>query len=196
MSALPKYRLTASEYLTIERAAAYKSEFYQGEMFAMAGASKEHNRVKENLIGLMFSQLLGTPCSSTSSDQRVLIEETGLYTYPDIVVTCGPGEYDPDDEDSLTNPTAIIEVLSPSTEGYDRGAKFRQYTRIRSLKEYLVVAQAEAAIERYARQADGTWNITSFVGLEAELAFESMPVRIPLGSIYRGVEFAGAAVVG
>jgi Uma2 family endonuclease len=193
MSALPKHRYTAREYLALERAADYKSEFYQGEIFAMAGASKEHNRVKENLIGLMFPQLLGTPCSTTSSDQRVLIEETGLYTYPDIVVTCGPGEYDPEDKDTLTNPTALIEVLSPSTEGYDRGAKFRQSTTIRTLKEYLVVAQEEPAIERYTRQADGTWTITSFVGLAAELVFQSIPVRIPLVGIYRGVEFGEPA---
>ncbi len=189
MSALPKPRFTATEYLIIERAASFKSEFYQGEMFAMAGASRHHNRVKENLIGHMFSQLLGTECSTTSSDQRVLVNATGLYTYPDIVVTCGPGEYDPNDKDTLTNPTALIEVLSPSTEAYDRGAKFRQYTRMPSLMEYVVVAQEEYAVERYTRRDDGTWSIVSFVGPEAELVFESIPVRIPLASVYRGVEF-------
>ena len=108
MSAVPKRKLTEAEYLAIERAAEFKSEFYNGEMFAMAGASREHNRVKENLVIELGARLKGGPCQTYSSDQRVVVGATGLYTYPDIVILCGPGAYDPADRDTLTNPTAII----------------------------------------------------------------------------------------
>ena len=152
MSAMPKKKLTAAEYLAIERAAEFKSEFYDGEMFAMSGASREHNTLKENLVGEFFVRLKGGPCRTWSSDQRVRVDRTGLYTYPDIVVLCGSGEYDPADRDTLLNPDAIIEVLSPSTEKYDRGAKFRLYQQIPSLTEYVLAAQDEPLIEHFARQ--------------------------------------------
>jgi Uma2 family endonuclease len=189
MSAAPKPKLTASEYLEIERRATFKSEFFNGKIFAMAGASREHNRVKENLVGELFTRLKGGPCQTYSSDQRVMIEATGLYTYPDIVILCGPGTYDPADRDTLTNPTAIIEVLSPSTERYDRGAKFRNYQQIPSLIEYVLVAQDEAVCERYVRQADTSWALVSFVELAATLAFTSVPAHIPLTDVYSGVTF-------
>ena len=189
MTALPKTKLTAAEYLAVERKADFKSEFYRGEMFATAGASREHNRVKENLIGELFARLKGSRCQTFSSDQRVLVDATGLFTYPDIVVLCGPGEYDPADRDTLVNPTAIIEVLSPTTKNYDRGAKFRHYQQIPSLREYVMVAQDEAVVERFVRQADESWALVSFVGREATLAFTSVPVQIPLADVYAGVEF-------
>jgi Uma2 family endonuclease len=189
MSAVPKPKLTAAEYLAIERLAEFKSEFFQGEMFAMAGASRFHNRVKERLIGLLFSRLEGGPCQTFSSDQRVLVDRTGLYTYPDIVILCGTPEFDSLDPDTLLNPTAIIEVLSPSTEKYDRGAKFRNYKLIPSLKEYILVAQDEAVIDRYVRQADGRWWLETFVGLDDTLAFHSVQASILLADIYKGVDF-------
>jgi Uma2 family endonuclease len=189
MSAAPKPKLTAKDYLEIERRAEFKSEFFNGEMFAMAGASREHNRVKENLVGELFTRLKGGPCQTFSSDQRVLVEATGLYTYPDIVILCGPGIYDPADRDTLTNPTAIIEVLSPSSERYDRGTKFRNYQKIPSLKEYVLVAQDEPVCERFVRQDDGAWALVSFVELAATLAFVSVPAQIPLADIYAGVTF-------
>jgi Uma2 family endonuclease len=189
MSAVPKPKLTAKEYLVIERKAEFKSEFFKGEMFAMAGASREHSRVKENLIIRIGVQLEGGPCQTFSSDQRVLVETTGLYTYPDIVILCGPGIYDPAERDTLTNPSAIIEVLSPSTEKYDRGSKFRNYQKIPSLIEYVLVAQDEPLCDRYVRQADGSWALVSFVELAATLAFTSIPVRIPLAEVYAGVTF-------
>ena len=189
MSAVPKPKLTAGEYLEIERRAEFKSEFYNGEMFAMAGASREHNRLKENLIGELFSRLKGGPCQTFSSDQRVSVASTGLYTYPDIVILCGEGVYDPKDRDTLTNPTAIIEVLSPSTEGYDRGAKFRNYRQLPSLIEYVLVAQDEPVCERYVRQTDGSWALVTFTGLSANLAFTSIPVQVLLSDVYAGVTF-------
>jgi Uma2 family endonuclease len=190
MSAVSKQKLSAAEYLVNERAAERKSEFLHGEVFAMAGASREHNRIKENLAGELYGRLKGSQCQTFSSDQRVLIEATGLYTYPDIVILCGPGVYDPLDRDTLTNPTAIIEVLSDSTERYDRGANFRAYQQIPSIVEYTMVAQDEAVCERYVRQADGSWAVVSFVGLSATLAFTSVQARICLADIYAGVALA------
>jgi Uma2 family endonuclease len=193
MSAAPRPKPTAREYLEIERQATFKSEFSNGEIFAMAGGSREHNRIKKNLAGELFAQLKGGPCQTYSSDQRVLVEATGLYTYPDIIILCGAGIYDPADRDTLTNPTAIIEVLSPSTERYDRGAKFRNYQQIPSLIEYLLVAQDEAVCERFVRQADGSWALVSFVGLAATLVFTSVTASISLRDVYSGVTFPGTS---
>lgn len=189
MSAVPKIKLTEAEYLGVERAADFKSEFYRGEMFAMAGASREHNAVKENLIVELGARMKGTPCRTFSSDQRVKVQPTGLYTYPDIVIVCGKAEYDPLDRDTLINPTAIVEVLSPSTENYDRGAKFRQYQQLASVKEYILVSQEEPLCERFVRQTDGTWVLTVISGLTGELALATAPVRIPMAEVYSGVEF-------
>jgi Uma2 family endonuclease len=187
MSAVSKQKLTVSEYLVAERQAERKSEFFDGEVFLMAGASRAHNRINANLVGELFARLKGTECRAFSNDQRVLVEAIGLYTYPDVVIFCGPGTYDAADEDTLTNPVALIEVLSPSTERYDRGAKFRRYQQIPSLIEYVTVAQDEPVCERYVRQADGSWALVSFVGLTDILAFTSVEARIPLSDIYAGV---------
>lgn len=188
MSAVPKTKLTAAEYLARERAAEFKSEFFNGEMFAMAGASREHNTVKENLIGELFVQLKDGPCRSYSSDQRVKVDRTGFYTYPDIAIVCGPGEYDSDDRDTLLNPTAIIEILSDSTERYDRGIKFRHYQQIPTCREYVLVSQDQPLIERYVRQADGGWLWTSVAGPDGVFEFAGVPARVPLADVYCGVE--------
>ncbi len=188
MTALPNKNLTAAEYLAIERRAEFKSEFYRGELFAMAGAGRQHNRLKENLIGELFARLKGSRCQTYSSGQRVLVDATGLYTYPDIIILCGPAEADPADRDTLTNPTVIIEVLSLSTERYDRGAKFRNYQQIASLREYVMVAQDEVFVERYVRQSTNSWLRTNFTG-DQELALTSVPVQITLADVYAGVEF-------
>jgi Uma2 family endonuclease len=189
MSTLPKKIYTPQEYLERELRSDFKSEFFRGEIFAMAGASREHVRVRENLIIEIGGRLKGGPCQTLSGDQRVLVDATGLYTYPDLVILCGQGEYAVTNRDTLTNPTAIIEVLSPSTEKYDRGAKFRNYQQIDSLTEYVLVYQDEPVIERFVRLSDGSWGLVSFVGLNDTLVFISVPVRIPLEDVYRGVSF-------
>ena len=189
MTALLKPQLTAREYLAIESRAEFKSEFFQGEMFAMAGASPRHNFIRENLSIEIGSRLKGGPCRAVSADQRVFVSRTGLYTYPDLLIVCGPPGFDPEDSNTIINPTAIVEVLSPSTEKYDRGAKFRNYQQIPSLNEYVLVAQDEAVIERFVRQADGSWGLVSFVGLQATLAFTTVPVQIPLTDVYAGIAF-------
>jgi Uma2 family endonuclease len=138
MSAAPKRKLTAAEYLAIEREAPLKSEFYNGEMFAMAGASREHNAIKDNLIIEAGSRLKGRRCRTFSSDQRVQLTPTGMFVYPDIVLVCDPPQYSELDRDSLVNPDVVVEVLSPSTEGYDRGFKFAQYQLLPSIREYVL----------------------------------------------------------
>src|SRR5207248_621232 len=130
MSAAPKRRLTLEEYFALERKAPFKSEFFGGEMFAMAGASTNHNIIKENVIIELGIRLKGGPCRTLSSDQRVKVERTGLVTYPDVVILCDKPASAAEDADTIVNPVAIIEILSPTTERYDRGTKFRNYQQI------------------------------------------------------------------
>jgi Uma2 family endonuclease len=189
MSAATKRKLTATEYLAIEREAPFKSEFYNGEMFAMAGASREHNRIKENLIIETGGRLRGVLCQSFSSDQRVQLTPTGMFVYPDFLVVCDPPRYSTLDRDSLVNPGVVVEVLSPSTEGYDRGFKFAQYQLLPSIREYVLVSQDRARIERFVRQPNDRWELTVFADPAGEFAFETVPVSIPLTAVYAGVEF-------
>lgn len=188
MSAVPKRKLTVAEYLEIERAAPFKSDFYNGEMYAMAGASPKHNEIKDNLILEIGSQLKGGRCRTYSSDQRLKMDRFGNYTYPDIIIQCLPPVYDTVDPDSLTNPTAVVEILSPSTEQYDRNIKQINYRDIPTLKEIVLVFQAYKKIERYTRRDDGTWSWDVFNDPDGDFTFASVPVTIPLADVYRGVE--------
>jgi Uma2 family endonuclease len=189
MTALPRKKLTPAEYLAIERNAEFKSEYLNGEMFAMAGASPAHNAVKDNLIIQLGGRLWGGPCRSYSSDQRVKVSRTGLYTYPDIVIICGTPEFDDADPNTLLNPRVIIEVLSDATAGYDHGPKFRHYQRIESFQEYVLVAQDEPAVERLVRQPDGNWLSTMITGLDSELALATVPAKVSMADVYAGVTF-------
>jgi Uma2 family endonuclease len=189
MSAVPKTKLTSTEYLAIERNAAFKSQYLNGEMFAMAGASLPHTRIKDNLARALNNQFEGGPCVAVTSDLRVKVSATALYTYPDVVVYCGPPEMEDDRRDTLLNPRVIIEVLSESTESYDRGGKFRQYQRIPSFQEYVLVSQDEPICERFVRQPDETWVLTTTTGLDPELAFATVAARVPLVELYAGVTF-------
>jgi Uma2 family endonuclease len=189
MSAALKPKLTVAEYLARERTAEVRGEFLGGEVIPVPRTSREHNRLKENLVGEIGTRLKGGPCRTYSSTQRVNVSATGLYTYPDIAIVCGRAEYDPADRDTLVNPVAVIEVLSPATESYDRGAKFRQYQQIPSFKEYVLVSQDDAVVERFVRQADDTWVLTVLTGLTGDLTFATVPVQIPLADIYRGIDF-------
>src|SRR5258707_11211141 len=139
MSAAPQKRYTPQEYLALERAAPFKSEYYRGEIFAMAGATRQHCRIGANLVARVDEQLRSTPCEAFGSDLRVRVLPTGLYTYPDVTVACGELEFEDRAGDTLLNPKAIFEVLSESTEAYDRGKKFDHYRHIPSLTEYVLV---------------------------------------------------------
>lgn len=190
MSAVPKPRkLTEAEYLARDRAATVKSEFLDGVMYAVAGASYAHNVVTDDLARHLGNQLASGPCRTLSHDMRVKVRATGLNTYPDVIVLCGPPEFDGDRTDVLVNPAVLIEVLSDSTASYDRGTKFRHYKQIPSLREYVLVAQDEPAVDRYVRQADGTWVHSDFVGLDAVVEFVAVPARVGLADIYAGVTF-------
>lgn len=189
MSALPKQLLTPAEYLDRERKAEFRSEYLRGELFAMAGASFVHTRIANNLVVAFGNSFRDSPCYTLSHDMRVKVEATGLYTYPDVVVLCGPPQLEDARGDTLLNPQVIVEVLSDSTEQYDRGKKFEHYRRIPSLREYVLVAQDRPLVERFVRQPDETWVLTVFVGLTAEFALATAPARVPLADVYRGVEF-------
>ncbi|MBX9582313.1 MAG: Uma2 family endonuclease [Gemmataceae bacterium] len=198
MSAVPKPgKLTEEEYLALDRAATERSEFYDGVMYpvhrdgpvGMAGAKLPHNRIKDNLAGELYAQLKGGPCFATTSDTRVKVSRPGPYVYPDVVVVCGDPEYAGDREDILVNPAVVVEVLSESTEKYDRTTKLRQYQRLASVREYVLVGYDEPVVERYARQADGTWAYSFVAGLDAEYAFAAVPARVKLADIYAGVTF-------
>lgn len=189
MSAVPKQLLTPEEYLAKERVADFKSEYYQGEMFAMPGAGYEHGQVRDNLTGEIRERLKGSDCQSVSGDLRVKIPATGLYTYPDINIVCGQPEFEDDVFDTLLNPRVLFEVLSERTERYDRGTKFAHYRQIPSLQEYVLAAQDRGLVERYTRRPDNCWNLTVCDDLSATFELTSVPVRIPMSEIYRNVEF-------
>jgi len=190
MSAIPKTKLTPEEYLEIERKAEYKSEYFDGEIFAMAGAKRNHNKIVGNLTGLVWQNLKGKDCEFYPSDMRVFVPKTGLYTYPDVVVVCGEPKFQDKVFDTLLNPTLLIEVLSESTESYDRGKKFQHYRSIESLQEYILVSQDEARIEKYVRRGDGFWLLSEAVSLNSEIEFASIECRIALAEVYDKIDFS------
>jgi Uma2 family endonuclease len=188
MSVATKRKITPEEYLEIEHKAEYKSEYFDGEMFAMAGASKEHTLIVGNVTTSLNIQLRKRPCQVYPNDMRVKINQTGLYTYPDVVVVCGKAEFEDKEVDTLLNPTLIVEVLSESTEAYDRSKKFEHYRRIESLREYLLIAQDEYKIEQYVRQNDGKWLFSETKGSESSIKLPSIDCELLLSEVYNKVE--------
>jgi len=184
-----KTLLTEEQYLEIERKAERKSEFHDGEMFAMAGASWVHNQLVWNVIAHLGRQLGSGPCRGCPSDMRVRVSATGLYTYPDIVVVCGEPKFLDGHTDTLLNPTLIVEVLSASTEAYDRGRKFEHYRSLASLRQYLLVASERIETELRTRQADGQWLLSFASKVEDVIDLESVGARLLVPEIYSGVEF-------
>jgi Uma2 family endonuclease len=189
MAALPQPRLTPEKYLEIERAAQFRHEFYDGRMYAMSGGSYWHARIILNFAAALHLALKKGPCAVVTNDLRVRVSPGGLYTYPDIVVTCAEPQFADDQKDTLLNPVILIEALSPSTEAYDRGFKFAQYRLIESLQEYALVSQVEPRVEVFRRQKDSGWLLTEFVSLDAVCHFESAPCTIALADIYEKVAF-------
>ncbi len=190
MTAQPAIQYTPHEYLAIERQNEFKSEYWQGEIFAMAGASEAHNLIALNVGAELRAQLKGKPCRVYPSDMRVRIPRTPSYRYPDAIVVCGKPEFEDDKRDTLLNPTVIVEVLSPSTELYDRGAKFREYRTIDSLQEYLLLSQDKALIERYVRQEQTRfWTLSEVAGLDESLELHAVACRLDLAEVYEHVEF-------
>lgn len=183
MTALQKSFYTPEQYLALERQASYKSEYVNGGIFAMAGASREHNQIAFNLAGELHGQLKNRPCLAYVNDMRVKVSATGLYTYPDVAALCGEPQFEDEQMDTLLNPSIIIEILSPSTEAYDRGDKFAHYRRLPSLMEYVLIAQDKIRVEHYIRQ-DRRWVLTELDGLDDRLGLVSIQCEIPLREIY------------
>lgn len=192
MTSLPLIRrkFTPEEYLTIERQAACRSEFLDGEIYAMAGASPEHTTITDNLTIEIGIRLKGTACQGMSQDMKVHTSEPGLYAYPDYLIVCGEKQFHDGARDVLLNPIVIIEVLSPMMEQYDRTLKFDLYKQIESLQEYVLVAQDTPRIERYVRGSDGIWSQQTLIGLNASLTLSSVSVSVPLTDIYDWLAFA------
>lgn len=185
MVAEHKRLMTEAEYLIIERAALEKSEYYKGEIVSMAGATRNHNRVRDNINGEVIYQLKHASCQSFSSDMRVHLPDTSLYAYPDIVIVCGEPELIPDEFDNLMNPCAIIEVLSDGTEGYDRGRKFHRYRAIPSLAEYILVDSQTISVEVLRKNEQGLWTLIEEADdLTASFTISTIGLTIPLSTVY------------
>ncbi len=188
MSAQPKIRFSPAEYAALEEKAEYKSQYYDGEIFAMAGGTYEHSALAGNVFGRLFSRLDGKPCQPYNSDLMVSILETGLRTYPDVSVVCGQREMDPEVKVAVTNPTVLVEVLSPSTEAYDRGTKAEHYRKIPSLKCLILVASTRRHVEVYERREDGAWVLREYSGAGQSVPVASLGLELAMEEIYRGVE--------
>jgi Uma2 family endonuclease len=197
MSAVVKQtHCSIEEYLMLERSASVKSEFHDGQIYAMTGASRAHNLIAINIGRELSQQLKKRPCEAYMNDMRVKAVETRSYHYPDIVVVCGLPQFEDAQVDTLLNPTLLIEVLSPSTEAYDRGGKFAHYRKIATLCEYLLVTQEQPIIERYVRQ-DDVWILSEAVGLDATLPLESIGCVLSLREVYEKVfDFEDRSVSG
>lgn len=176
---------TEDEYIELERLAETKSEYIHGEIFAMAGGKPRHSALAVNIVGAILTRLRsrGSPCIVFGSDQRIRSDVTVMYTYADVVVACAP-RFHWKHTDTLTNPTVIVEVLSKSTEGYDRGAKFAHYQTMPGFAEYVLVSQSEHRIEHFKRLESGQWLLTTYQGDDAILELPALECSIPLGEIY------------
>ncbi len=190
MASSPVTKLTEEQYLALERAAETRSEFVDGEMFAMSGGTTGHARLQSNLHGELYSALRDGGCHAYTSDFRVRTA-SGVLTYPDVSVVCGDAKLADSYADTLLNPTVLIEVLSPSTEGYDRGLKFQHYRTIESLRDYLLVDQGKIRVEQFTRQSDGTWTFRDYLNESDDVVIESIAVRISMRRIYAGVDVGG-----
>jgi Uma2 family endonuclease len=188
MSAAEKRFPTGEQYLAWEREADFKSEYLRGEIYAMSGASLEHNIISSNLNRVIGNQMLGRPCQILGSDMRVQVEEADAYFYPDLSGLCGRFDFHDERKDTYKNPQFVIEILSASTESYDRGKKFFHYQTLPSLREYVLVSQGEAAVEIYRKEGN-RWIYQLLTGADAELRLESVDCTVPLSGIYRNVTF-------
>jgi Uma2 family endonuclease len=186
-----KVRYTIAEYLAMEEKARDRHEYHDGEILAMSGGTYRHSRANTNLIGALVQRLKGTPCEPLDSNMRVRITGRRSYLYPDISVVCGGPQFDVDDpkQTTITNPRIVVEVLSESTELYDRGAKFSLYREIPTLQQYVLVSQRVPLVETYLRQPEGAWLLSPIKGLESALVLHALAITIPMAEIYAGVAF-------
>lgn len=188
-----KPRYTPEEYLTLERAAEFRSEYLAGEIVATAGASLQHNRITTNVNWSLSTQLADRPCDSFATDMRVRVDAPNVhYTYPDVVALCEEPLFNDEHEDGLVNPSVLVEVLSRSTQGYDREGKFALYRRIERLTDYVVIAQNEVRVEHHVKHNPFQWLLTEYTNLEDRLSLASIGCTLSLADIYHKVEFPSA----
>lgn len=176
--------LTPDEYLAVERESEFRSEYVDGVVYEMTGASLSHIRIVTNLTRELSQQLLGRTCEALSNEMKVRMTDSRKFFYPDVTVLCGEPQFHDERADIILNPTLIIEVLSPSTEAFDRGLKFQSYQRIESLREYVLVAQDKYVVEQYVRQDDGKWTYSATIGRESSLMLPSVECTLNLGAVY------------
>ncbi|WP_229213902.1 Uma2 family endonuclease [Dyadobacter psychrotolerans] len=190
MSAVAQTLYSEEDYLQMETKAGYKSEYFRGEIFMMAGGTPNHNRIKENVsieVGIALKK--GKSCRSYSSDQRVHIPENSLYTYPDVVLVCGPNQYSQRDINTITNPSVIIEVISQGSGAYDRGDKFRLYRDILSLREYVLVNSLNVGVEIYRRTEDNHWLLAQDAyKLSDSVTISTIDTTLLLSDLYSGTD--------
>ncbi len=179
--------ITPEEYLALERAAETKSEYFRGEMFALAGAGRRHNLLVASLIERVRPAARRRGCQVYPSDMRIGIRAIGNYTYPDMAITCGKEEFEDAVADTLLNPVVLVEVLSESTEKYDRGAKFEHDQKLPSLRLYVLVTQDRPRVEVFSREEAGFWKYEAFEGDEAVLTLDPPGATFSLGELYEGV---------
>jgi Uma2 family endonuclease len=181
--------ISAEDYLTQERIAMEKHEYYQGEIFAMSGASLKHNIIFSNLFTDIGSKLKGKGCRPYGSDLRIHIPKNTLYTYPDISIFCENPDLTDDKFDTATNPSVLIELLSKFTRNYDKGEKFTLYRDIDSLKEYILVDTEKIFVEKHIRNADNSWQLTDYRSLDNSFSIETVDCIFSLKDIYEGISF-------
>lgn len=195
VQALVETYLTPEEYLAMERQAETKSEYFNGGVYAIPSANVWHATIMVNIVAYLGVKFKGRPCVAFTSDMRIKVSATGLYTYPDAVVICGKAKLEDREQDTLLNPTVIFEIFSPSTEGYDRGAKFAHYQTLESLTDYVLISQTEAKVEHFARQPGGKWLLSVYKGLEAVTLLPSIGCDLPLAEVYDKVEFPAPGTI-
>lgn len=189
MSHQTKTYVTPEDYLAYERRAEYKNEYFDGEVFAMTGASRRHNLIAMNVGAELRAQLRGRDCETYMSDMRVRIPSANIYTYPDVVVACGEPRFEDAEVDTLLNPALLVEVLSKSTESYDRRVKFNHYRTLESLTEYLLISQDEYHVTQHVKQTDGRWLLTDIRGREGRVELASVQCVLVLNEVYERVSF-------
>ena len=185
--------LTPAEYLALERKATTKSEYFDGQIYAMSGASRAHNLIVANLLSALHTQLSKRDCEVYANDMRVKVDVTGLYTYPDVLVVCDEPRFEDASLDTLLNPNVLVEVLSPSTEAYDRGEKFSHYRHLESLQEYVLVAQNCIRVEHYLRQEE-QWLLTEFSEFADLFRLPSINCELSTRAIYAKVKLSTDAL--
>lgn len=192
MSAAPEFdrHMTEAEYLAFERASESKHEYFDGEIYAMSGANQAHNLIVANVIAALRPQIRGKGCQLYPSDMWVRVPATGSYAYPDVTIMCGEAQFDGDQRDVLLNPIMIIEVLSESTEAFDRGLKFQRYRELESLREYVLIDQHQAHIEHFTRTDSGIWQLSEASGKDSTLELVTADCELRLVEVYEDVDFS------